>query len=55
MSLNKLTLDDVDVTGKRVLMRVDFNVTHPPLATRGFASAAPSPTTERRRGALPWS
>uniref|UniRef100_A0A8C4N3Y7 Phosphoglycerate kinase n=1 Tax=Eptatretus burgeri TaxID=7764 RepID=A0A8C4N3Y7_EPTBU len=26
MSLNKLTLDKVDVKGKRVLMRVDFNV-----------------------------
>ena len=26
MSLNKKTLDDVDVKGKRVLMRVDFNV-----------------------------
>lgn len=26
MNLNKKTLDDVDVKGKRVLMRVDFNV-----------------------------
>ena len=26
MALNKMTLEDVDVAGKRVLMRVDFNV-----------------------------
>eukprot|EP00965_Chrysotila_dentata_P113355 3746159-Pleurochrysis_carterae.AAC.3 len=26
MSLNKLQLKDVDVSGKRVLIRVDFNV-----------------------------
>ena len=26
MNLNKLTIADVDCSGKRVLMRVDFNV-----------------------------
>ena len=26
MSLNKVTVNDIDFTGKRVLMRVDFNV-----------------------------
>lgn len=30
MALNKMTLEDVDVAGKRVLMRVDFNVPQHP-------------------------
>ena len=29
MSLNRATLEDTDVKGKRVLMRVDFNVSSP--------------------------
>ena len=40
MSLNKKKIEDVDVTGKRVLMRVDFNL---PQDKKAFVDAEGCP------------
>ena len=52
MSLNKLQLSTVDVSGKRVLIRVDFNVPQdkkdPTVITNTARCAAPSSHAPRR-------
>jgi 3-phosphoglycerate kinase len=54
MSMNKLALKDVDVTDKRVLIRVDFNVPQDkkdPSIITNTARCAPSTAAHGAHGA----